>query len=197
MRLTFIHSTMGIAVLALAALSFTGSAEAKTVTVETGNFYFCDAAHSGQVCETTGVSVGDTVTWNNVAGTHEVAQCTDATFTTCTGGFNLGTFSSGQTKSQTFSTAGDVFYRCDFHPSEMKGKITVAAAATQTPTPVPTVAGSQTAAASVTATPAKVPSTGGPPDDGGSDAWQYVLLGAGGMFVLGAIGAFVYARLRR
>lgn len=197
MRVTFILSTLGIAVFALAALSLTGSAEAKTVTVETGNFYFCDAAHSGQVCETTGVSVGDTVTWNNVSGTHEVAQCTDATFTSCSGGFDLGSFSSGQTKSQTFNTAGDVFYRCDFHPSEMKGKITVAAAATPTPTPVQTAAGSQTAAASATATPAKVPSTGGPPDDGGTDAWQYVLLGAGGMFILGAIGAFAYARFRR
>jgi plastocyanin len=192
MRLTFAFAALGVAAFAFAALSFTGSAQAKKVTVETGNLYFCDQAHSGQVCETTGVSAGDTVTWNNVSGTHEVVQCTDSTFATCAGGFDLGSFSSGQTKSQTFSTAGDVFYQCAFHPAQMKGKIAVAAG-TPTPTRVPTGAVSQTA----TATPATVPATGGPPDDGGSDAWQHVLLGAGGMLVIGAAAAFVYSRWRR
>lgn len=194
MRLTFVLSALGMAAFALVALSFATGAQAKTVQVETGNFYFCDASKAGQVCETAGVVAGDTVTWNNVSGTHQVVQCTDATFTNCTGGFDLGAFSSGQTKSQTFAAAGDVFYRCAFHPSEMKGKIAVAAAATSTP--VPTAAASQTAAASTTATPAKVPATGGPPEDGGSDAWQYLLLGAGGVFMVGAGAAFVVARRR-
>jgi len=162
-----------------------------------GNFYFCDASKTGQVCETSGVVAGDTVTWRVASGTHNVVQCTDATFTNCTGGFNLGTFSTGQAKSQTFNSAGDAFYRCEFHPSDMKGKVAVATAATPTATPVPAAAGSQTAAASTTATPAKVPATGGPADDGGSDAWQYLVLGAGGLLMVGAAPAFAYARRRR
>lgn len=196
MRLTFVLSALGIAAFAIAAVTFSTGAQAKTVEIEAGNFYFCDASKAGQVCETTGVVAGDTVTWRVASGTHKVVQCTDATFTNCSGGFDLGSFSTGQTKSQTFNTAGDVYYYCEFHPSEMKGEIAVAAADTPTATPVPTAGASQTAAASATVTPAKVPATGGPPDDGGSDAWQSVLLGVGGVFIVSAAAAFVVARRR-
>lgn len=197
MRLTFALAALGIAAFTLAAVSFGTSAQAKTVEIEAGNFYFCDPSKAGQVCETTGVAAGDTVTWRVASGTHNVVQCTDVTFTNCTGGFNLGSFSTGQTKSQTFNAAGNVYYHCEFHPSDMKGKVAVAAAATPTATPAPTGAGSQTAAASTTAAPAKVPATGGPADDGGSDAWQYGLLGAGGLLIAGAAAAFAYTRSRR
>lgn len=191
MRLTFAFAALGIAALALAAASFGAGASAASVNVDTGNFYFCDQAHSGQVCETA-ATAGDTVTWTVSSGSHQIVQCTDDTFATCSGGFDLGSFSTGQTKSQTFSTAGDVYYHCAFHPDQMKGEIAVAAAATATPTLAPTAAASQTVGA--TATLASVPKTGGPPDDGGWDAWQYVLLGAGGMLVIGAGAAFVYSR---
>lgn len=198
MRLTFALAALGIAAFALAAVSFGTGAQAKTVEIEAGNLYFCDASKEGQVCETAGVVAGDTVTWRVASGSHQVVQCTDATFASCTGGFDLGSFSTGQTKSQTFNAAGDVFYRCAFHPSDMKGKIVVAAAATPTPTRAPTADPSQTAAASTTVTPAAIPATGGPPDDGsgGSSAWEYVLLGAGSVFMMGAAAAFVIARRR-
>jgi plastocyanin len=194
MRLTFVLAALGIAVLALAALSFGSGAQAATVTVDTGNYYFCDQSHTNQVCETA-VTAGDTVTWSASAGTHHVVQCTDDTFATCSGGFDQGTFSSGQTKSQTLNAAGSVYYHCAIHPGQMKGKIAVAAASTPTPTPSPTAAATQTAAP--TATPAKVPATGGPPDDGSSNVWQYVLLGAGGLLIVGAAAAFVIARRNR
>jgi plastocyanin len=193
MRLTFVLSALGIAAFAFAALTFSGTAQAKTVTVETGNFYFCDSSHQSTVCETA-VEAGDTVTWNNVAGTHQVHQCTDATFSNCDGGFNLGAFNSGQTKSQTFTTVGDVFYHCDFHEN-MTGKITVAAAATATAAPT-TTATQPAVGGTITATPASVPSTGGPPEEAGSSVWQYLVLGAGGVFMAGAAAAFVVARRR-
>jgi plastocyanin len=195
MRLTFALGALGLAALTLAAVGLATDAQAKTVSIETGNFYFCDAGKQGQVCTTTGVEVGDTVTWTVATGSHDVQQCSDATFTNCSGGFDLGPFSAGQSKSQTFNTAGDIYYRCAFHPSQMRGEIQVVAAATATPTP--TTAPSQTAAASATATPASVPNTGGPPDNGGSNTLEYILFGAGGLLIAGALAAFVYARVRR
>lgn len=194
MRLTFVLAALGIPAFALAVLSFGATAQAKTVEIETGNFYFCDAGKQGQVCETTGLVVADIVTWNNVVGTHKVSQCTDSTLVACTGGFSLPTFSSGQTVSLTLNAAGDFFYRCDFHPETMKGKLVVAAAAVVTATPIPTGAASQAAGtATPTVTPAKVPATGGLSVDGSAN-WEYVLIGIGGVLIAGAAAAFVYTR---
>jgi plastocyanin len=195
MRSTLVFAALGTAALVAAASFWLATpVGAKTVQVETGNFYFCSSANENTPCETTGVVVGDTVTWNNVSGSHQVAQCTDATYSNCSGGFNTGSFSSGQTKSQVMNTAGDIYYHCDFH-TNMKGKIIVSA---QTASPTPTQAGgtgSPTGAASGTATPVSLPVSGGAPA-GGTVAWQYVLLAVGAITLAGAAAGFAVARAR-
>jgi hypothetical protein len=127
-------------------------------------------------------------------GTHHVVQCTDANFTACppAGGFDGGNFSTGQTFSHTFATAGTFFYHCSIHPTEMMGKVVAAAAVTASPTAAATTA----ATAAPTATAAKVPASGGPLASGGTDVWEYALL-ALGMALLGGSGlAFAVARKR-
>jgi plastocyanin len=197
MRWTIALAALGLSVLGLSVFSLAtaGPARAATTTVDVGNYYFCTEADSGAVCETD-VTAGDTVTWSVEEGTHRVVQCADDTFTGCpsAGGFDGGNFSTGATFSQTFATAGTYFYECHIHTTEMRGKIVVAAAATNSPSP--TVAASSTGTAAPTATVAAVPKTGGPPLSGGTDVWQYALLVVG-MTLLGGSGfAFAVARKR-
>jgi plastocyanin len=204
LRWTIALAALGIAVLGVAAFSIAsgGSARAATTQVNVGNYYFCAQADSGSVCETD-ITAGDAITWNVSTGTHHVVQCAEASFSACppAGGFDGGQFSSGQFFSHTFATAGTYFYHCAIHPSEMMGKIVVAAAATASPTAAPTavatVAPTSTAAteAPTTApTVAALPKTGGATTDSRASAWQYVLL-ASGMALLGAaVVAFAAAR---
>jgi plastocyanin len=199
LRWTIALAALGIAVLGVTAFSIASgrSAHAATTQVDVGNYYFCAQADSGSVCETD-ITAGDAITWNVSTGTHDVVQCTDASFTACppSGGFDGGNLSTGQTFSHTFATAGTYFYHCAIHPTEMMGKIVVAAAATASPTASPTAAATTAATAAPTATAAKIPSTGGPPASGGADFWEYALL-ALGMTMLGGSGlAFAFARKR-
>src|SRR3990172_3145559 len=164
-------------------------ARAATVSIEVGNLYFCDVSQQG-VCETT-VTAGDTVTWNNVAGFHTVTECDD-TFSTCppAGGFDSGNLLTGNSFSHTFNSQGAFEYICRFHPTDMRGRITVQAAPTPTPTPVPTAAPSGSTAASPTATsaPAAVPKTGGhPANGGGMNADALVLVVFGGVLLAAAV----------
>ncbi len=63
------------------------------------------------------VSVGDTVTWENVQGVGHT--------TTADGGeWNSGSLSTGGTFSHTFETAGSFTYFCQIHPA-MEGTIEV------------------------------------------------------------------------
>jgi plastocyanin len=169
------------AALALtAAVSLPGVADAQSTTIDTGNFYFCSASFQNGVCDTT-VTAGSTVTWAVSAGPHTVTQC-DASFTTCppSGGFDSGLLNTGGTYAQTFNTAGTIAYRCEFHPTQMRGSITVQSQATASPTPAPTsVPGGATAVptsapaagqASGSPTPAQVPASGGEPGGGAADA---------------------------
>lgn len=179
---------LAMAALTLALLA-TGSSSAAT-DVEVGNFYFCGASSQGGVCETS-VNAGDTVTWSVNGGTHTVTEC-DASFSTCppSGGFSSGSLGAGGEFSHTFSTVGTVAYRCNIHPSQMRGTITVVAQATAAPTPAPTQAASPAAAASPT--PVAVPSTGGSPG-GGVSPLTTALLALGGLAAL----AGLVLRLRR
>jgi plastocyanin len=193
MRWTIALAALSIAVLGVAAFSIASgeSAQAATTPVNVGNYYICVAADSGHVCETD-ITAGDTITWSVETGTHHLVQCTDSSFTACppAGGFDGGNFS--QTFSNVFSTAGTFFYHCAIHPTEMMGKVVVAAAVTASPTASPTAA----ATAAPTVTAAKVPSTGGLPANGGTDPWEYALL-ARGMTLLADSGlAFAFARKR-
>jgi hypothetical protein len=142
------------------------------------------------VCETT-VTAGDTVTWNNVAGFHTVTECDD-TFSTCApaGGFDSGSLPTGNSFSHTFSSPGTFEYRCMFHPTDMRGRITVQAAPTPTPTPAPTATPSGSTAASPTtaAAPAAVPKAGGAPAGGGGlNAGAFALVVLGGVLLAAAV----------
>jgi len=171
-------------------------AGAATEQIEAGSNYFCAPSFGNGVCTTT-VTVGDTVTWNIVLGIHTVTEC-DSTYTTCpvAGGFDSGLLEPTETFSQTFDAAGDFAYYCAIHPIEMRGVISVVAAATDTPAPTP-VPGTPTNApgdASPTATPVSVPKSGGePPTDGLS--LQALVLALGG--VLAAAGTALLYAVRR
>jgi hypothetical protein len=141
------------------------------------------------------------VTWNNVAGFHTVTECDDA-FSTCPppGGFNSGSLLTGNSFSHTFNSPGAFEYYCMFHPTDMRGRITLQATPTSTPTPVPTAAPSGSAAASPTAAaaPAAVPKTGGTPaNSGGMNAGALALVVFGGVLLAAAVtGVRAKARAR-
>ncbi len=187
-----------LTVLSITAFVSPSPAQGATVSIEVGNLYFCDVSHQEGICETT-VTAGDTVTWNNVAGLHTVTECDDA-FSMCPppGGFNSGNLATGNSFSHTFNSAGEFEYRCMFHPTDMRGRITVQAPPTPTPTPVPTAAPSVSATASptVTAAPAAVPKTGGSPA-GGMNASPLAVVVLGGVLIVAAVtGARVAARAK-
>lgn len=192
MRLLSVLASLGIAVVAVAVAVHTpGGASAKETTIEAENFYFCTEANQGQTC-TTEITAGDTVTWSVEEGVHRIAQCADAAFTNCSSGFDSGTLSSGGTFSQTFNTVGTVYYYCAFHPTEMKGALTVAAA-----TAAPTATPSPSAAASAAPTTAGVlPSTGGSPGQASTGGWAYALLALAGLLFAGSGVSFAAARRR-
>lgn len=169
--------------------------------IEAGSNYFCAPSFGDGVCTTT-ITVGDTVTWNVVQGIHTVTEC-DATYTTCpvAGGFDSGLLEATATFSQTFNTAGDVAYYCAIHPTDMRGVISVVAAATDTPTPTPDATGAVSPTADATggvspvASPAAVPTSGGEPPPVGLPLQALVLALGGVLAVAGA--AALYAARRR
>src|SRR3990172_517710 len=115
-----------------------------------------------------------TVTWNNVSGFHTFTECDD-TFSTCppAGGFDSGNLLTGNSFSHTFDSPGAFEYLCSFHPTDMRGRITVQAAPTATPTPVPTAAPSGTAAPTspgASPAPGSLPRAGGPANGGARQA---------------------------
>lgn len=189
MRPGIILAVLALAVIGFAASSI-GTASAKDNPVAVGNLYFCSEADVARVCETS-ITVGDTVTWTVASGSHTVTQCTDATFASCSGGFNSGTLNQAGIYTRAFDSPGSYFYNCAFHPTFMMGKVVVAAAATATPTTAPTNA----ATASPTVAPS-LPSTGGAPEDSGVAAWLYGLLALGGVLLAGSGLSFALARKR-
>jgi hypothetical protein len=183
-------------VLALAIVAAIGlrPASASTVSVDGGNNYFCSGAFDGGICETD-VTAGDTVTWTIVGGMHTVTLCNDD-FSECppaAGGWDSGLISKNAVYSQTFASPGTYAYRCELHPSEMKGKIVVAAV-TPSPTPVATAEPTNApVAASATTTPVALPQTGGAPDNGVNVS---LIVSLGLALLAGAALAFTLARRR-
>lgn len=187
MRPGIILATLALAAIGFAAHSI-GTVSAKDNPVAVGSFYFCSSAQANQVCETA-VVTGDTVTWTVQSGTHTVTQCSDSTFASCgSGGFNSGTLNTGGTFVQSFSAAGTTYYRCEFHPTAMRGRIVAAQAATPSPTPAPSGA----ATASPTTAPS-LPNTGGTPGDDAITGWEYALLVFGGLMLMGAGAGVAFA----
>ena len=176
---------------------------ADNLTIEAGNLYFCDASYQEGICERT-VDAGDTVTWSNIAGFHTVTECDD-NFSICppAGGFDSGNLVTGNSFSHAFNSPGVFAYYCMFHPTDMRGRITVLAAPTATPSPTaaPTTAPSGSAAptlAPTTASPVSVPRTGGSVDSDGPAEDATLALVAGGVLLLGAAaaGAWIAGRER-
>jgi len=195
--LVAVSSSFSLAFVALMAFALAGRpASGAGVSVEAGNDYFCSQAFDGSVCETD-IIAGDTVTWNVVAGSHTVTECS-AGFAACPeqGGFDSGIVTDGQTFVHTFDAPGTYSYRCELHTSEMLGKIVVSAA-TPSPTPSPTV--EPTPAASTeppTSAPtvAALPKTGGAATGGGATPWRYVLLASGMLLLSAAVVTLSAAR---
>jgi plastocyanin len=183
--------TATLALVVIAAVYAWGPASAATVSVDAGNNYFCDASFDGNVCETD-VTAGDTVTWTVSGGTHTITEC-NSDYSQCppSGGWDSQIVSQGATYSQTFAQPGTYAYRCELHPSEMLGKIVVAAI-TASPTPVPTAAPTSGSTAGPTSTPVALPNTGGPVSDDGTTLY----LVAGTTLIAGAALAFALARKR-
>ena len=162
-----LHGSAGLAALALLAClnAVTGAgalaAPAQdSVIVEIGDYWFCsqgDSAcmntDSGDIDVETTIAVGDTVTWNWVGGDiHTTTECA-ADLDPCPHLWDSPVQSSGSFPV-TFDTPGTYLYRCQVHPAEMRGTITVAAAG---PTPAPTATPSpQASPESATPTPGSV-----------------------------------------
>jgi len=111
-----------------------GSARAAPIDIATGDEWFCTPAFELADCENdslgTTVFVGETVTWTKTSlQFHTVSECTDGTFSSCSGGFQSGVISgpSGTTFSEAFAHDGSFYYRCNLHPTQMRGHIVVTA----------------------------------------------------------------------
>ena len=198
MRFAVALAAVGLSMIALAAAVLLPAgretlAQPATTTVQVGDYYFCDPSYLNGVCETT-VDEGDTVEWQFAGNElHSTTECGDD-HDTCSAPhlWDSPLMDSGSF-SYTFDTPGTYLYRCQAHTFEMRGQVTVLAAAQPTPTP-------QASPLAVTPTPAVqasvVPSGGGaPPADAGATlSWLVVV--AGGMMV--AAAAVIVARgLRR
>ncbi len=194
-----------------------GRAEAATVTVRIGDSWFCDPV-GPQPCtqpHDTTISVGNTVTWEWGAGgsgtavVHTTTACAD-NFGTCSGPreWDSGAAQNSGTFSHTFSPeeAGKTFlYRCQIHPTSMRGRIIVQGAPTPTlaptpaptPTPLPTPPATSSPTPTVTLTPPvpsviRLPATGGQPS--GASGFPFAI--AIGVLVMGAGGLYT-VRMRR
>ena len=208
MRRFLALSCLALAFAAAAGAIFLtgGTSSAENQTVDVGNLYFCDQSFQARACDTS-INAGDTVTWNVSSGFHTVTECDD-NFVTCppAGGFDSGQLGTGGNFSRTFPTAGTFEYYCAFHPTDMRGRVVVGAAAAQ-PTPAPTSAptspGATAAPTTVpggatqtrTAAPAAVPQTGGDPGDGSLSLSWFLIAGLG--LLLAGSGGFGYAAIRR
>ena len=133
-------------------------ARAAEITIDTGNFWFCNSSFQNGVCDTT-IQVGDTVTWNWVEGNHTTTECgADCDDPTATPLWDAPLNSSDTSFSRTFDTAGTYLYLCSFHPILMRGRIIVEEVP-PTPTPTP----SPTPTPTPTPTPSPIPPTAVPP----------------------------------
>ena len=184
------------ALLVLASVALHGgqtggatSADAQeAVTVEIGDFFFCDAALPPGACQTV-VGVGDTVVWDYSAGSegHTVTHCGDSCDTpTDSPLFDSGGLRPGQTFSYTFSAPGIYLYYCRFHPAAMRAAVLVEAA--------PIATATEPLTASPAATPSLVTPTPGAEeeDDDGVSTWVLILGSFGAaVVILGAVALAV------
>ncbi len=185
--------------LGLLALSVgPGSASAQqTVTVDVGDFYFCDPSFQDGVCTTT-VNVGDTVSWDfsGAGQPHTTTECgADCDSPTSTPLWDSGIMSNGGTFQHTFDQAGTFLYLCNVHPAQMRGEIVVQAAQQPTTPPATPTSGGAVAPTSTPSGVAAPTTGGGTPDGSSSSVWMFLALAAAGAALTG-LGAAAYARHR-
>ena len=202
-----------LAVALLAAPPANAQPAAATIDILVGNEWFCKRSFEGQVCQTN-LTAGETVRWTLTEGNHTVTQCSDASFSTCPppGGFDSGLLveGGGQTYSQTFNTAGIIYYRCNIHPVKMRGQLNVTATPAPMPTPTPTptatatltpavLAATATPAPSATPTPAVLgfPPTGSEGGGGSGSAQWLIGIAVGGVLALLAAHSVIRTRRQR
>jgi len=194
MRNVLIFAAIAFIALGL-AWSAPQPADAATEQVEIGDFYFCAPPFESGVCTTT-ITAGDTVTWEVALGVHTVSEC-NATYTTCSDGFDSGLLLAGETFTQTFATAGSYFYNCAVHPTLQQGVVVVVAAATDAPTQLPgTATPTPTPTPSQPAEPGVFPPTGDGSAIAAGSLLGLLLIVGGGTFVIG-VGLLGFAVRRR
>ena len=193
-----LFATLAAVVTVTATLSAVTSLPAvaqETTTIAVGNLWFCDSSFQSGVCETT-INAGDTVAWDfsGVTLTHTTTECgatcdnpNDSPF------WDSGTVSDGSTFQFTFDEPGSLLYRCNIHPTQMRGRITVLAAqeeSTATPDASPPPDDSPPAVVAP-------PVTGqGLQSEAGALPWKAVVLAASGIALAG-LGAATLRRAHR
>ncbi len=188
-------ATLLIAAGALLATSGTAVAQ-ETVTVTVGGTWFCDESFLGNVCEVE-VTAGDTVAWDfsGAALPHTTTECgascddpSDAPL------WDSGTITGGGTFQFTFVEAGTFLYRCNVHPSQMRGRIVVQAAPTATQ-PAPGDS-EETAIPTAIVEVRGAPAAGTGPQEGTTGAWWALAVIAAAGAALAGLGAVAYTRRR-
>lgn len=118
---------------ALAIASSVQAGPVQIVNIPVGDLWFCEESFQDGVCETV-INAGDSIAWDfsGAALPHTTSACgdscddpTDAPL------WDSGTIDDGSTFQFTFSEPGTYLYRCNIHPSQMRGRIVVQAAPTE------------------------------------------------------------------
>jgi len=191
--------------IALAGAAVSGSAghafAQEQVTIDVGDFWFCDSSFEYATCETV-IDAGDTVHWDfsSSINSHTVTECNPACDRPAEPSplFDSGTVGAGGSYSYTFDVAGTFLYFCGIHPLQMFGRIVVQPPlapepATQTPSliePGDIIPPGSTPLGGL-------PTSGQGPRDGASTPLWFVLAAvAGGGALLALIGAASYRRTR-
>lgn len=135
---------VSIAAIVVASFTLRGSASAggapSTTTITVGDTWFCDSSHAGGTCETT-IAAGDTVAWDfsGVGLPHSTRECGASCDNPTMTPLWDSTVSHEPTFQFTFNQAGTFLYRCEVHPSLMRGRIVVQGGPQPTPTATPPV----------------------------------------------------------
>jgi len=166
------------------------------VTVDVGDFWFCDASFEEGTCETA-ISAGDTVVWDfsSSINSHTATDCggsCDAPSASQV--FDSGTVGPGGSYSFTFDDPGSYPYLCSIHPTLMFGRIVVQA---PEPSPTPDDGGPSATATAGGSDDGGLPPAGGGPASGATASWWPTLVVlAGGGALLALLGATGYRRTR-
>ncbi|MCC7363981.1 MAG: cupredoxin domain-containing protein [Dehalococcoidia bacterium] len=166
------------ALLGAAVIAAPGSAVAADRAVTIQNLQF-----GGPLA----ITAGDRVIWTN----GDTAPHTATSDPGVAPAFDTGNIAPGATGSVTFATAGTFTYFCQVHPT-MKGTITVAAAAANTP-----AAGTNTPVGGGTTASPAAPSAGSGLAEGSESAGNIAWYAAGAAAAALAVGGAAVALRRR